>query len=466
MPEAWRKRPVSDRLKGNGALVLLSALLVMIFLMGGASRGDVLSLVFLRPAAVLCLAVGLYWMPADAWHRYRLPLTLMAALIALNLFHLLPLPPVIWTGLPGRDIARDASALVGAENIWRPLALVPYRAWNSFYSLLVPAAVLVLASQLSDDQHRRLMLVVVALIALSACLGFAQAASGYQRSLFLYRITNFENPVGLFANKNHQAAALCILLPMLALLGSRSRVSAFSVGRAAAAGAMLVILTLILTTGSRGGVVFAFLALLGCAAIVVARPKRVAPRVHRKSYAIPVALAGAAVFACASLAFIFSRASAIERLGSSDPVEESRLDVWRVVVDFLSTYQPFGAGFGSFVEVFQIHEPGDLLATKYWNHAHNDWLEWLLDGGIPLAIIIAVALAGLVRHTLGLRKLLNTGQGWVQRAIVGSVTLVILLLWSVVDYPLRTPILASLAAIAAIWLSRSAKNVAFTKNDR
>lgn len=465
MAPALRKKAISGRIEGNGALLVLGVLLVVVFFLGGGSRGDIASLIILRPVAVLCLAIGLTWMTPGVWRQFRLPLALMGALAGLNILQLVPLPPVVWMALPGRDIASEASRLVGAEDVWRPLALVPYRAWNSFYALLVPAAVLVLAAQLRNKQHHHLLRILIVLIALSGLLGFAQAASGYSPSLFLYRVTNLANPVGLFANKNHQAAALCILLPMLALIGSRTRASAMSVGRAAAFGAALVVITLILTTGSRAGVAFAFLALGGCWLVIAGRPRRLAGRVHKKSYAAPAALAAAAIFACGSLAFIFSRATALDRLASSDPVEEGRFEVWRVVADFLPVYQPFGAGFGSFVEVFQVHEPSALLATKYWNHAHNDWLEWLLDGGLPVAVLVGIALAALARAILGLRKELNSGGESAQLAVVGAAVLIILLLWSLVDYPLRTPILASLAAIASIWIVR-AKDVALSENDR
>ena len=270
----------------------------------------------------------------------------------------------------------------------------------------------------------------------------------------------------MFASKNHQAAALCILLPMLALIGSRAKGAARTTARLAAAGAALAVFTLILATGSRAGVVFVFLALGGCWLIVAGRPRRIAARTHKKSRMIPIVLVSAALFASASLAIIFSRASALDRLVVNDAVEESRFEVWRVVADFLPRYQPFGAGFGSFVEVFQIHEPSSMLVTKYWNHAHNDWLEWLLDGGVPMAILLVVATVGLVRASLRLRPRLPAGQFDTQLGMVGAVGLFILLLWSVVDYPLRTPALACLAAVASVWVVAPGKNGVWRKDER
>lgn len=452
MSRARRKQPILARFEGNGAFLTLAALLMLVFFTGGGSRGDILSLVVLRPVAILCLALGLIWMPSEQWRLFRVPLGLMGALIGLHVLHLIPLPPALWGSLPGREIAVSASALVDAENIWRPLALVPYRAWNALYALLVPAAALVLAAQLREDQHRAILYIVMALIALSALVGFLQVVSGYNPALFFYRVTNADSSVGLFANKNHQAAALCLLLPMLALIGSRAKGTARATGRIASVGAALVVLTLILATGSRAGVIFAALALAGSWFVVSGRPHQVLGRTHKQFPLGPVALAAAALIASVSLAVIFSRTSALDRLVASDSVEENRFEVWRVILGFFWQYQPFGAGFGSFVEVFQIHEPNGMLATRYWNHAHNDWLEWVLDGGVPVASLLAAALVALVRAVIRLRSQFPGGKLAVQLATVGAVALFTLFLWSLVDYPLRTPTLACLAAVAAVWV--------------
>ena len=466
MSRTRRKTPFLTRFEGRGAFLTLAALLVVVFLTGGGSRGDITSLVLLRPFAILCLACGLFWISPDHWRAYRLPLALMGALIALLALHLVPLPPVVWSSLPGREIAVSASALVDAESVWRPLAMVPYRAWNAFYAMLVPAAALVLAVQLREDQQQRILYLIMALIALSAILGIAQAVSGHNSALFFYRVTNPGSAVGLFANKNHQAAALCMLLPMLALAGSRAKGTARTTGRFASAGAALLVFTLILATGSRAGVVFAILALAGSWLVISGRPQMIAARTHKKARVVPLALAAAALVACASLAIIFSRASALDRIVASDTVEEGRFEVWRVTAEFLPYYQPFGAGFGSFVEVFQIHEPNSMLATKYWNHAHNDWLEWLLEGGVPVALLLIAALFGFVRAFMRLRSRLHGGQFAVQLGMAGAVALIILFLWSLVDYPLRTPALACLAAVATAWMAAPGKDAGWRKAGR
>ncbi|MCI5121406.1 MAG: O-antigen ligase domain-containing protein, partial [Candidatus Electrothrix sp. AUS4] len=96
-------------------------------------------------------------------------------------------------------------------------------------------------------------------------------------------------------------------------------------------------------------------------------------------------------------------------------VQDDRLLIWantlRVIVDFPLS----GSGFGTFVDIFPGYKtlPDDLL----YDHAHNDFLELLSDGGViagvlGLWLIISVLHAGYKR--LCLRKdscsvLLGTG---------------------------------------------------------
>ena len=43
---------------------------------------------------------------------------------------------------------------------------------------------------------------------------------------------------------------------------------------------------------------------------------------------------------------------------------------------------PAGSGFGTFVPVYEMHAPRTMLRSYYVNHAHNDWLELWLTGGL------------------------------------------------------------------------------------
>ena len=152
----------------------------------------------------------------------------------------------------------------------------------------------------------------------------------------------------------------------------------------------------------------------------------------------------------------------------SGEVEEFRFTVWSTIVEFLPGYLPLGSGIGSFIEVFKVHEPDIMLGQSYWNHAHNDWLEWAMEGGIPAMILMVLAIGGWATRSLALMRKSHTGRIEVQLGLAGAIILFILGAWSLVDYPLRTPALASLAAICAIWMAmpEATRTLAGTGGDR
>ncbi|MEL7319318.1 MAG: hypothetical protein AAFN04_11855, partial [Pseudomonadota bacterium] len=76
-----------------------------------------------------------------------------------------------------------------------------------------------------------------------------------------------------------------------------------------------------------------------------------------------------------------------------------------------------------------------------------------MEGGVPALVLMATAALGWVVRTITLLRNSHHGGIDLQRALVGAIILLILGLWSLVDYPLRTPALASLAALCAVWVA-------------
>ena len=446
-----------NRERSRAPFAAASALLIAALLLGGSSKDYVPGLLVLRPLAVITLAIGLYSLRASDWARFKAPLGFMAAMSGLIAMHLVPLPPAVWMALPGRELAIAAGEAAGIEQPWRPIALVPYRGWNALFASLVPTAIAVCAVQLDRDQHRALIFMILGGALISAIWGAVQSVSGFAPSTFFYGPPRVEAPNGFFANRNHMAAALVASLPLLALAASRAKPPSrvFAIIGGAALGAFCLMMAL--TTGSRAGLVFALIALAASALIWRARPVRSAARIktrQRQPWA-PYALAAFGVVTLAVFAVLLTQTTGFERLLSagSGEVEEHRLTVWRTIVEFAPTYGPLGSGIGSFVEVFKVHEPSAMLGQSYWNHAHNDWLEWALEGGVPAALLMGLAVAGWAVRAFALVRNSHRGRIDIQLGLTGAMILLILGGWSVVDYPLRTPALASLAALCAVWMA-------------
>lgn len=422
-------------------LIALLVLLVIVFMTGGTSRYDTPQLLLLRPVSVLMFGFALITMTKEHWVRYRPIFLIFGAATLLTAIHLVPLPPGLWQALPGRQVIVEIDVLAGMTDQWRPLTMFPEGTWNALYALVVPFAALLLASQLSEQDNIRLLVLVIALCLLSGLIGVVQAAGS---DLRFYRVSH-ETP-GLFANRNHQAAMLAALFPMLGALAQCS--PSFSkeprIVKWIAGAGLLALLPLIVVTGSRMGLVVGAMAFICLFLLYFEQNQRA--RKRRFGGAIKIAASVLAALAMIFSTMFVARDEAISRMDGVQ--EELRWSLWQSILEFLPEYLPWGSGIGSYVPIYQIHERPDLLMPTYSNQAHNDWLDIPLTSGIPGVILALVAVAMFAFAAKIALKARGIG-GHLRRA--GLVVILVLAFASLSDYPLRTPILSALFAIAAVW---------------
>ena len=439
---------------------ILSVFLCIVFLTGGASRVDEQSLLLLRPLSVVACAIALLTLKRKHLVGRVWLFAGFASIVLLCILHLIPLPPSIWQSLPGREIVAEIDKLAGLGEVWRPLTLTPINGWHALISLVTPLAVLLLGVQLGKEDLYRLLPVLLVFAAISGLVGLLQVIGDPNGPLYFYRITNNGSAVGLFANRNHAAVLLACMFPMLAAYASISSGShdqqrmrqfvAIAVG--------IVLVPLILVTGSRGGML---MSMPGLAAAVLLYRKPTEGRAVRRSAArfrlgSGHVIGTAAIMVLVFLTIFFSRAEAWDRLFDQSVEEELRDDFWRVGLGLIWKYFPFGSGIGSFVETYQIDEPFNYLNSSYVNHAHNDWLETLLTGGFPALSILAVAIFVYIKQTYGLWLRADPDCGAVKFARLASVMIAIIAVASIADYPLRTPTMMAVFALLCLWFTAPA----------
>jgi O-antigen ligase len=164
-------------------------------------------------------------------------------------------------------------------------------------------------------------------------------------------------------------------------------------------------------------------------------------------------MATVATFVLLSIAV--DRAEALDRVLADDMTEGLRGEAFPIISRMINVYFPAGTGLGSFDPLFRMHEPFDFLSLKYFNHAHNDFLEIILDAGLPGAVLLASALIWMI--LAGVRAW-RVGSG-VEQALpqLGSVMLLLIAIASLFDYPARTPIIMVMTVVAGVWLSAAPK---------
>jgi hypothetical protein len=440
------------------------AFIVLCFLGGGGSRGDIMSLLYLRPAAVICMAAMLLVPGPVEWRSVRVPLMLLGALALLMIVQLIPLPPEIWTGLPGRGPFVEVAQVAGIEQPWRPLSITPDLTLNSLAALLIPLAALVGYAAIGPAQRQWLLPTLVAGALVSALFAIGQLAGGPGSRFYLYDITNLGSGVGLFANRNHQGMFLATIFPLLAAWALLPRRDGDAGGHrlliAALVGAFLV--SMILATGSRAGLILGGVGILfSYLQFANHRPRRIRTvrgRWGRLLLFAPLILGAALLL----LAILFARADALDRLLAEDPLADAaRTQNIPLYLQMIRDMFPFGSGFGSFAPIFQVYEPFEVLDISYLNQAHNDLVEIAITGGLPALLILGGFILWWSWRSISVWRNQARFSTGIIFSRLGSMLILLLLLGSLADYPLRTPILSMVFAIACAWLAspRSTDNI-------
>lgn len=441
-----RKHIQLARYMPSTSFALLVAFSGLLWIAGGASRADVSGQAFVRLGACIAIVLVALFGRRPTARDYRPVLLFLCVIIGIVSLQLVPLPPEWWTSMPGRARLSDAAVMTGQAQPWRPLSLSPGMTLNALLSLLVPSTTLLLLASIAPDEQRKVLGLLLGLIAASAVLGLIQFSSG-----------GFDHPLindspwyiaGTFANRNHFALWLamgCLVAPVWAFRDGRVRGWRPPVALAM----ILLFVPTILATGSRAGLIVGALALILAPVLCWPSLKQLSRHTPRWAPAVLISLATGLILGLIAVMTVVGRSVSFQRLFALDASQDMRLRALPSIFSMLKEYLPAGTGFGTFDTVFRIHEPLDLLKPTYFNHAHNDFLEILLDGGLAAGAVLLAALAWWI---------IASYRAWrsgplATMARLGSAMLLLLFIASLFDYPARVPTIMMTIVFAAAWLS-------------
>ena len=440
---------------GPYAYWIVVAMLAVAALAGGASREDSMAQVVVRTLLPLLLALlALVARPVE-WRSLRLPLLFMGLVVLVAAIMLVPLPPSVWTALAGRDLIEPAAQVAGMPQPWRPWAMVPPLGHNALYALVPPGTVLVAMAFLSPGERARLAAPLGIVIVASAVLGVAQVSGGSGSPLRWYAITNRGEGVGFFANRNHQALFLAMGFPVLAFLAFAGERRKDDLRVWLAGFAALLLAVAVLTTGSRAGLVAGAIGVLGSAALHFGRLRGAFAGLPPR-WRLLSGIGAVAVLALVAVALLTSsRALAIVRLFGLDPTDDLRARALPTMVAILRDTFPAGTGFGGFEPVFRAAEPFELLSLAYLNEAHNDYLQLAIEGGAAGLALLAAFLVWWAVTTFRLLRRGRRGQLGPSTALArtGALMVLLVVLASAADYPMRTPLMMVTLVLACVWMT-------------
>jgi len=403
--------------------------------------------------------------PGSLPRRARILLLAPGTLLGIGVLQLAPLPTSWgWLGAPASEARAAIAGIV-------PEAAVPLAPWSlsppdtvdalarlAAYTLIGLAA----AVALRKERHvRQAALVIAASGTFQALYGSTEYLSGHQHIFGFAKEHYLSEATGTFINRNHFAGYLAMTLPFslgLALTSARGRGSRAGGGvrgalrdwldstRPLALIAWIAVLctwTGVILSYSRAGLAAAVLA--SATTLIVLRLGRARALALILGLAIPLL----------ALLWLDIRAPGerFAAMGNELTSRTGRLVVWRTTLEMIGSHPLLGYGLGTFESAYGPQR--SFAAPIRYGHAHNDWLEALLEGGIGAVLALAALLWLAVRPVFS-RERGDREPPALAACAAGGVLAIAL--HSLTDFCLRIPAIPVLLAVLLAILARHAQD--------
>jgi putative inorganic carbon (HCO3(-)) transporter len=411
------------------------------FLFGSVER------VFWFPLSVLWLGLGLIssvlaGRNSDASHSVRVAFSrALLPLHALFALHLVPLPAAVIQVLSPGAFAVHFLPFPG-EGALRPLSVAPGTTIGAWLYVAGLQGLFLCLQGIPPVKRRVGMLALLLVASVLALEGFWQSRS--PEPYRLYGLIAVRLPQGLiegifgpYYNRNHFATVTAMGAGIAAGMATSVLLSARSASQLIRdriafpalilfSGTAFLLLLACAASGSRSG------TLAGIAAVALVGLRALGRRV----FVVAMILG--------TLALWLSGGAVIDRLLSVD-LQASRLRPWADMTKLFSFFWVAGSGPGTFMQAYWPYQ--SIVAYEFWPHAHNEYLEFAIEGGL-----VGVVLLGLVAsRAVGAL----TSAATLREAAIGAA--VAMAVQSALDFPLRITANAAYltAALALASLGRT-----------
>lgn len=480
----------SDRNSGGEATASHAVYGVAVFLLlssialGGATTSGYGSDVVLQFVAIPAMLVALWcwldrlggstWRTFPSLHRLTFNVAVAGAMaLCATIIVLAQYLPVFgaagFNGLFARiDAVGGMSSAAGALTGTSSIESASSRA--TLPSLLPPLGLFLLVALLDTEQRTRFVGWLLVCGIVSLILGILQVMQGPDSSLRLYEISNRSEAIGFFANRNHFAA----LLYTTVILGvgwfsirgegllSSSRInSTHALWFAGLFMFLLLLMAGIALARSRAGILLALVAVAGIVAIsptllsLLRGGEVSAERRSRRIIFLGLALLLLGVGQMGGERFLHRFDGGV--------TDYTRSVLRNVTMQAAVEALPIGTGMSTFPSVYEVYEGEGTLRPFFVNRAHNDWLEFALEAGLAGILLISLFLIWFVGRVFRIWMQPLQGNRAANLILHQSASLAVLmiLLHSFVDYPLRTAAMAAcFAACCALMLPPRVKSTA------
>jgi len=268
---------------------------------------------------------------------------------------------------------------------------------------------------------------------------------------------------GTFVNRNHFAtwiglAILCAIAwfyhrmvkpevqPYAVPMNRADQAEAFILRAWKPLTALLLMVAALILTHSRGG----FVATLAATVVLLALLDRRGRKGRAKSRILVVT-----ALAVAGIAFFLTSEVLLDRINRTDITTEERMAVYGNINRAIGDNPALGFGYGTFADSFRLYDLNE--SAVHYDRAHNTWLENAFELGLPAALALFLALAGLAVTCW--RGVARRHRDWVFPA-TGAAASVLVGIHAMVDFSLQLPAVAMLyAAIMGVGVAQSVSSL-------
>jgi len=380
----------------------------------------------------------------------------LSAFAGIMLFQILPLPSEVIQALRPVDLTIETDT-------WLTLSIDPAVTWVHFKQTLAFTCLAFLTLVLINQRSRlkTFALIFVVAGAFQALYGSFMTLSGLEYGFFFKKEGFHGVATGTFWNRNHMANYLVLCLSvgtglllselyqtsssnwrersrrlLISLLGNKARV------RISLA---IMVIALVLTHSRMGNTAFFFsLVMSGVIWLFITK------RVTKGSLILLVSLV---VIDAMIVGAWFGIDKVAERLEGTAFTKETRDEVNRDTLTLISDQPILGTGSGTFYTAFPQYRGNDI--PLYYDHAHNDYLQFIAEHGVvgvlPLAMLLAASF-GMAIQTMRKRRTLL----FQAIAFAPVMAIIAMLLHSTVDFNLQIPANAAtfVIIISVSWVVR------------
>jgi O-antigen ligase/tetratricopeptide (TPR) repeat protein len=426
-----------------------------------------------HPASILLLYLGLssiliLWSVVIFLEKSvpvsRCPALLcFAGMVVLGVFQLIPFNDSALKALSASTASirselfpQQFEGLLGEEAVYPPTGTLSLDAGATRNRVVQLLALLALFAAVrfavaSPGSFRRFAVLCTVNGALLSVLAMAQRFSSSPETIY-WNYPSLGSAYGPFVCKNNfpDYVNVCLFLgvglllrsPALSQKGKSSAEWVIDLGRNTAAlwliSAVGLMVTGIMFSMSRGGAI----ALAGGAFCCLALTLRT-----RKFCASLSSFAIVGILALGSVVW-FGAGAIGERLGTlagNDP-NQNRRELWARTAPLVARFPVWGSGLGTFESIEpQTRQPGDERLLN-WEHAHNDYLEALIEGGaINLTLLLLGVFFAFRSGIRAIYRIRDRADGAL--AIGGLCGFTAVILHSFGDFGIHIPAVAVLVAV-------------------